>query len=125
MTKENKTIKSPNKIIDDLLSNRIKTLKQLGDDFNKLYDYIKPFVEQDKKMFELMNDIRYRINIGLGIDDFVLVSSMFANNIAFEMARPKIPLKITCHKCGEVVLDMTALEESFKKEVEEGKIKFT
>ncbi|MFH1547066.1 MAG: hypothetical protein ABIC57_01115 [bacterium] len=114
-----KVIQNPSKLIDELFGIRLENNKKLAEDYDKLSDYIKPFIEQDKEMLKLMRETGFKIRIGLNMDDVILCSSLLANNLAWEMARPKIPFKIKCHKCGEVVFDMTALEKEFEKKAKE------
>lgn len=120
---DKKIIENPNKLIDKLFCNRIENNKKLSEKYDKLLDYIKPFIQQNEEMTKLMNDIRIDINLGLNTQDMVLSMSLLANNMAWEMMRPKIPIKIKCHKCGEVVLDMAELEKEFNDKVDKGKIK--
>lgn len=108
-------IESPNQVIDKIMSKRLESNKELSSKFSKLYDYIKPFVEQNKEMKELMNSIKFSINIGLNTDDLVLFTGLMTTTLTQELMRPRLPMKIKCHKCGELVMDMSALEEAFDK----------
>jgi len=107
--------RNPIKIIDKLFSMRLKNNKELSDKYQKLYEYINPFLQQNEDILKLANSIKFSINFGLNTDDVVLITSLMASTIAQELTRPRMPFKITCHKCGELVMDMSALEEEFDK----------
>ena len=101
------------KVLDKVFTKRLKNIEELITNYNQLYDYIKPLIETNDYMLDLANKLKIDVSIGLASDDIILSTTLISQNVIMESLRPKFPTKIKCHKCGEVVFDITELEKAF------------
>ena len=107
---EQKT-KNPIELIAEAHSNYIKEWTNFSENYHKLYDYIKPFLEQNEEYKEIASKINVSL-IALPIRHLVITTMQRAHpKVMMDVARSSIPpLKIACRKCKIVVWDITELK---------------
>ena len=105
-------IKNPIELIAEAHSNYIKEWTNFSENYHKLYDYIKPFLEQNEEYKEIASKINTSL-IVLPISHLVINTMQHAHTkVMLDVARASIPpLKIECPKCKIVVWDVSELKE--------------
>jgi len=63
--------KNPFEELDRVMANKIKEQKKLMEDYNKLREYIIPFINQNKEIKELEKNISARL-VALPISDLII-----------------------------------------------------
>ena len=100
--------------LDKLFVNRLENNKSLAEKYDKLLSHIKPLIDGDKEMMSLAQTLQIDVNIGLMTQDLILSTALMTNFFMMDKMRPIFPDKIVCHKCGEVVLDVTEINNTLR-----------
>ena len=104
-------IKNPIELIGEAYSNYLKEWTNFSENYHKLYDYIKPFLEQNEEYKEIASKVNTSL-IVLPVSHLVISTMQRAHTkVMLDVARASIPpLKIECPKCKIVVWDITELK---------------
>lgn len=105
-------IKNPTEIIGEAQTNYLKEFNEFTENYRKLYDYIKPFIEQNEEYKEIASKLNTSLLV-LPLSHFVINTIHVAQIGAMrDIARASIPpLKIECPKCKLVVWDVSKLKD--------------
>ena len=74
--------KNPTDLLDGLMTKRLEHFKEVSDKYDKLYDYIKPFLQYNEDMQKIASDIKHGILI-IPIIDTTIYSSFMVMNKTF------------------------------------------
>ena len=108
---EQKT-KNPVEIIGEAQANYFKEFNEFTENYRRLYEYIKPFIDQNEEYKEIASKINTSL-IALPLSHLVINTMHMAQvGIMRDVARASIPpLKIECPKCKLVVWDVSGLKD--------------
>lgn len=105
-------IKNPIEMITQAQSNYLKEWNDFSENYHKLYDYIKPFLEQNEEYKEIASKVNISL-IALPVTHLVISTMQHAHTkVMLDVTRASIPpLKIECPKCKIVVWDVSKIKE--------------
>lgn len=108
---EQKT-KNPIEMITQAQSNYLKEWSNFSENYHKLYDYIKPFLEQNEEYKEIASKINASL-IALPVSHLLINTIQREHTkVMLDVVRASVPpLKIECPKCKIVVWDITKLKD--------------
>jgi hypothetical protein len=87
--------------IEKLVKRKTEQMSRLLEQYDKLHDYIKPFIETNKEMRELESSIRTELVI-VPITDMVLLTIIQANNLVMmgEMQKVMVNFEVLRKEMG-------------------------
>jgi hypothetical protein len=71
--------------LDELLAKKTETINEILDDYKKLHDYIKPFLDANPEMSKRAESINMKL-MCIPIDDLIIMTSIMSmNKIAMDL----------------------------------------
>lgn len=84
-----------NNPVNKIMKQRLKVSEELINEWNKFSEYVKPLIEGNKEISELLRKIGFKITL-MPMTDLILFTAVGAERISMEMFKPS---KMFCVKC--------------------------
>lgn len=85
--------------LDKLMQRRLEDMKIQYEEFEKLFDYIRPLIQSNKEMVEIARKLRKEFAIGWPMSDLTLYAALQGERMIFNQ------LPTFCHACGQEIKD--------------------
>ena len=110
--KKKQDAKTPLDALGQAQLNYLNEFSKMGDNYHKIYDYIKPMIETNKEMMEIANNINVQL-IVLPVSHMVINTAHMVNiqTIKTLTMASLPPLKIECPTCKKTVWDVTDIKD--------------